>query len=90
MCGLRTRRQFTSQPKTSFLSGIADPVGWGACRDDLRGAFRHIGMVSGGTVYGGRVNPGAPVGTTPLVMNDVPSLQAHTQVFIKVIWGSLA
>ena len=43
-------------------------------------------MVSGSTAYGGRTGQGEPVGTTPLVMNNVVNLQNHTQVFIK---GSL-
>ena len=43
--------------------------------------FRQSGMVYGELDFGGAVH-----GTDPLVMNGMPNLQAHTQVFIK---GSL-
>ena len=56
------------------------------CLNDLKGAFRQIGMMSGETAFGGKTGQGEPIGTTPLVFNDVPNLQNHTQVFIK---GSL-
>ena len=58
-----------------------DATDWGLSRSQLKGAFRQIGMVKGPTVYGG-----VQYGTDPLVMNAVPILQNHTQLFIK---GSL-
>ena len=48
---------------------------------DLRGAFRQLGMVYGNLISGGTI-----YGTDPLVMNGIPNLQPHAQVFIK---GSL-
>ena len=58
-----------------------DPSDWGLDRSQLKGAFRQIGMVKGPTVFGG-----VQFGTDPLVLNSVPILQNHTQLFIK---GSL-
>ena len=47
----------------------------------LKGAFRQIGMVKGGTQF-----VGTSFGTDPLVLNSVPILQNHMQLFIE---GSL-
>ena len=58
-----------------------NPENWGVSRSQLKGAFRQIGMVKGETQFGGTV-----YGTNPIVMNSVPILQNHTQLFIK---GSL-
>ena len=48
----------------------------------MKGAFRQIGMVKGETQYGGAV------GTDPLVMQEAPNLQAHSELFVKGSLGS--
>ena len=62
--------------ESAKLIGIAS---WGV--SVLKGAFRQIGMVKGGTQFGGTL-----FGADPIVLNNVPILQNHTQLFIK---GSL-
>ena len=55
---------------------------WGISRSQLHGAFRQIGMVEGPVQLGGEY------GTTPLVMNGTPNLQAHSELYIKGSLGS--
>ena len=62
--------------ESAKIIGISN---WGV--SVLKGAFRQIGMVKGGTQF-----VGASFGTDPLVLSRVPILQNHTQLFIK---GSL-
>ena len=54
---------------------------WGVRRDDLRGAFRQIGMVTGFSVGATSTN-----GETPFTLTDLPILQNHRELFIQ---GSL-
>ena len=62
--------------ESAKLLGVSN---WGV--SVLKGAFRQIGMVKGETQF-----VGTSFGTDPLVLNSVPILQNHTQLFIK---GSL-
>ena len=55
---------------------------FGVRRDDLRGAFRQIGMVTGFTV-----GATSTYGDTPFTLTDIPILQNHRELFIQ---GSLA
>ena len=70
----------------NVLETSLDPLTfWGVSRNDLRGAFRQIGMVTGGSAFGGSQS-GRPFGEIPLILNDIPNLQNHAELFIQ---GSL-
>ena len=74
----------TDDGAVHLLRGVhkeIDPANWGVSQYELKGAFRQVGMVKGATQF-----VGTSFGTDPLVMNNVPILQNHTQLFIK---GSL-
>ena len=43
----------------------------------MQGAFTQIGMVTGSTVFGGQA-----IGDQTLVLNDMPALQTHRQLFV--------
>ena len=59
-----------------------DPeIFWGVSRDNLRGAFRQMGGVSGYSVGSGR-----NFGDTPFTLRDLPVLENHRELFIQ---GSL-
>ena len=58
---------------TQFIS----PSIWGASIENLQGAFTQIGMVTGSTVFGGQA-----IGGQSLVLNDMPALQTHRQLFV--------
>ena len=59
------------------LTHFISPSYWGAPQYDLQGAFVQIGMVTGNTAYGGQT-----LGDQMLVLNDMPALQTHRQLFV--------
>ena len=64
------------------LLRFLNPSSWGSSANDLRGAFRQIGMLTGPTAFGVAKYWGRP----PFTFNDAPSLHTHNQLFIT---GSL-
>ena len=65
----------------TLLFSLDPAISWGVSRDDLRGAFRQIGMVTGFSVAAGR-----NFGETPMTLRDIPILQNNRELFIQ---GSL-
>ena len=55
---------------------------WGVRRDNLRGAFRQIGMVTGFSV-----GATSTIGETPFTLTDLPVLQNHRELFIHGVSG---
>ena len=69
-----------------FSDESINPVNWGVSRYELKGAFRQIGIVKGGTQLNG-----TQFGTDPIVLNSVPILQNHTHhSSSRAAWTSLA
>ena len=71
-------------PTLESLLAFNNPAAWGVTEETLRGAFRLVGMLTGGTVFGGIGSTGIPHGTKPVVFRHPPNVSdAVTQLFIR-------
>ena len=66
------------------LDNFISATFWGADPNNLMGAFASMGMVTGGTAFGGHT-----IGENPIVLNHPPDLQSRHQLFIKGVWVCL-
>ena len=73
-----------SCPTRESLLAFNDPAYWGVTEATLRGAFRLVGMMSGGSVFGGVSFNGSAYGAAPLVFRQPPNIYDEiTQLFIR-------
>ena len=65
----------------TLMNSLDPETSWGVSRDNLCGAFRQTGLVTGFSVYAT-----ASLGNAPMVFPDIPILQNRRELFIQ---GSL-
>ena len=71
-------------PTQESLLAFSNPAYWGVTAETLRGAFRLIGMLTGGSVFGGISFSGGVYGTKPIVFRHPPDISdGVTQLFIR-------